>query len=277
MYNLSLARDVGWSRFVWRTFRRQLYKRVLKRDIPLRLPTGATVLLPPESSFTSEVVLTNGDVDWGAERIMAKHLGSDGVFLDVGAHFGYYSVYMRPLVAEVHAFEPDRRMIGNLRRNLGRFDRGFLHEVAVGDRSGRVRFTLRKRGELSGLQTEADSDGTAIEVDITTLDDFAEPLGLNVTGIKVDVEGADLQVLMGAKRLIERCQPLILAETRVDAAAFEWARLHHYEIHAAQGERHSRRRAFRRFDKPEEVWTKMIFFVPPRLAGRFRCCNEANV
>lgn len=271
MYNFDVARDIGWGPFVTRTLRRQFYKRVLRRNYAFRLPTGLEILLPPDNSFTSEVILTDANVDWGAEAEMARHLDPKGVFLDVGAHIGYYSLWMRPLVREVHAFEPDSRTLRHLRKNLDRQSGMHVHAEAVSDRPGKASFRLDRHAELSRMEaTTPGTEGNCAEVTVISLDEFAEPSQLAVTAIKIDVEGNDYLVLQGANRLVDRCQPLILTEAVADDALFRWAESHTYKVFATVCDRASGRRLFRGLTSPEQIWTKMLFLVPHRLLSEFR-------
>jgi len=269
MYNFDLARDIGWGPFVTRTLTRQFYKRVLRRDYAMRLPTGLEIILPPDNSFVSEVILTGANVDWGAEAEMARHLDAKGVFLDVGAHIGYYSLYMRPRVREVHAFEPDSRMLRHLRKNLDRYSGMHVHVEAVSDRPGKASFTLDQHAELSHMQAAGAAGANSTEVTVVSLDAFAEPSQLAVTGIKIDVEGNDYLVLQGANRLVDRCQPLILTEAVADGDLFRWAGGHAYGVYATVSDRTSGRRSFQRLVAPAQIWTKMLFLVPARLQLEF--------
>jgi len=130
----SQIKQHGALRFAARFVVRQFYKRILRRDYPYRLPTGLVLHCPPGNSFGSEVILSGADVDWGAEQILARFLEPHGAFIDVGAHIGYYSLYMRPLVREVHAFEPDRRNFVWLQRNCAGVAGVVTLPVAVSDR-----------------------------------------------------------------------------------------------------------------------------------------------
>lgn len=275
MYNFDLARDIGWGPFVTRTLTRQFYKRVLQRDYAMRLPTGLEIILPPDNSFVSEVILTGANVDWGAEAEMARRLDAKGVFIDVGAHIGYYSLYMRPRVREVHAFEPDSRMLRHLRKNLDRYSGMHVHVEAVSDRPGKASFTLDKHAELSRMESAGPAtEENRTEVTVVSLDEFAEPSQMAVTGIKIDVEGNDYLVLQGASRLVDRCQPLILAEAVADEKLFSWAKNHDYGVFATVCDRATGRRKFRRLTSPQQIWTKMLFLVPHRLLPEF--CSLAN-
>jgi hypothetical protein len=64
--------------------------------------------------------VTNADVDWGSEQLLFRLLSGKGAFLDVGAHIGYYSLYMLPRVETVDAFEPDPRVRALLEKTSAR-------------------------------------------------------------------------------------------------------------------------------------------------------------
>src|ERR1039458_4812003 len=87
--NIAFIKEVGLLRWASRTAIRQFYKRIIKRDHRMRLPTGEWINLPISDRSASEAFVTNADVDWGREKLLASLLSRKGVFLDVGAHIGY--------------------------------------------------------------------------------------------------------------------------------------------------------------------------------------------
>ena len=105
--NLEFVKEVGPFTWLRRTFVRQFSKRILGKDNSLKLPTGLRMRLPTASKFASEVFITGSKVDWGSEELFVNHLNASEVVLDVGANIGYYSLYVLPRTAAVHAFEPD--------------------------------------------------------------------------------------------------------------------------------------------------------------------------
>ena len=108
--NLQYIAEVGLFRFIARSLVRQFFKRVLRRGIVYRLPTGCRIYLPPENGGASEVYVTGASVDHGSEKIFLKYLDSDKDVIDVGANIGYYACLVSPCVRHVWAFEPDTRL-----------------------------------------------------------------------------------------------------------------------------------------------------------------------
>jgi len=127
------------------------------------------------------------------------------VVLDVGAHVGLFTMKARKAVGEnglVVAIEPEPKNAALLSENVR--SHGFKNVVVVkkaaGNHKGKVKLyvSLGSRGH-SLLPIRPSS----IDVDMDTLDNIAAELGLTrVDFIKIDVEGAELDVLKGAEKIL---------------------------------------------------------------------------
>jgi FkbM family methyltransferase len=157
----------------------------------------------------------NGTNDRLELEFISHNFEPAGVFLDVGANFGYYglSVAKTHPTATVYCFEPGPAAFGclstNIRRN--RLDNIDAIQAAVLDGERDVRITT----DTFGGDHLIDTSGRPYhEVQGFTLDGFADRTGLSrVDYIKIDVEGAELQVLRGAEQIIRRFAPIIQLET----------------------------------------------------------------
>jgi FkbM family methyltransferase len=253
-------------RWLARTAARQFYKRIAQRDHFMDLPTGERLCLPVLDRFASEAYITDADVDWGSERLLFSLLGKQGVFLDIGAHIGYYSLYMRPRAVAVYAFEPDPRLCPYLEKNLmGKRDVHILR-CAVGGAEGRASFVLEEDTELSHL-SNGPAPGTqrVIEVDVVTVDAFVRSRDLFVEAIKIDVQGFDTHVIEGALETLKTQQPVVLTEARPDRVLFDLALQASYAVFAFVRDARTRTRGFARLTKRPPGHTKMLFLVPERL------------
>jgi FkbM family methyltransferase len=152
-------------------------------------------------------------VDWNEMLAWKRALEPGSLFVDVGANVGLYTIWCIESGAEVIALEPSRiareRLLSNLKLN------GYRAEVvpaALGETEG----TLRLTSELDNqnhLLLSGDSDGVESEVvTVLTLDELAGDR--TIDGLKVDVEGAELLVMKGARRLLE--------ERRIKLIQLEW-------------------------------------------------------
>lgn len=259
--NIAFIREVGSARWVLRTFRRQLQKRVLRRAHTIVLPTGNRFGLPIDSSFASEVFVTGGDVDWGSEALLARMLIGTGCFLDIGANIGYYAVYFAPLVERVFAFEPDPRPRERLTANVAALPTVEAVALAAGRTSGSGVFALASRSELSHI---AGPDEPGVAVAVVSLDDFVIERAIRVAAIKTDVEGFDLDVLRGAVTILRDHRPLVLSELQPGPDVDAFARSIGYDVFAFARDRRSRVRSFVKVDEtnPAHLTFKMLFLVP---------------
>jgi len=237
----------------------------------MRLPTGEWMNLPIQDHFASEAFITNGDVDWGSEALLASLLNRKGALLDVGAHIGYYSLYMLPRVLSVYSFEPDPRVCVLLEDNVGGKNNVTVIPWAVGATKGRARFTLERDAEVSHLSADGEDAANQIVVDVVTIDEFVRSRALIVEAIKIDVEGHDTEVIQGALGVLKEQQPLVLTEARPDARLFELAHVVAYRVFAFVRHPRTRKKWMAELFADHAVPgdTKMLFLVPERLADEF--------
>jgi FkbM family methyltransferase len=163
-----------------------------------------------------------------------------GTVLDIGASYGLYTAALARAVGRdgtVHAFEPRPRSRRLLRLVRAAFPAGTvrLHPVALSDHHGEsVLVTPRRRlwrlpvpgrtflrdaetadGEDGYSYAWRDEFGGAAEVlvPVRRLDELAERIDLGgLCLVKIDVEGAELQVLAGAERTLAEHRPTIICE-----------------------------------------------------------------
>jgi FkbM family methyltransferase len=170
---------------------------------------------------SSDVVARNDakQIQFFLDRVRTGQL-----VLDVGAHYGEYAVLLAALVGpngRVISFEPDAAarpvLIANLALN-GFTDRVTVEGIAVFDssesrelfaRHGNAQSSLARSG-LGGSDSDADVERYSIET--IRLDDFLRQSGLGAPSyIKLDVEGAEINVLRGARETL-RSTAVIVCE-----------------------------------------------------------------
>jgi FkbM family methyltransferase len=136
-------------------------------------------------------------------------------FIDGGAHIGYLTLLASSCVGAsgaVHAFEPVSRTHDALTRNVAR-NRATnvrLNKVALGPRAGTLDLELPIDPEGEGIlawgATAIQAGRGSVErVPMTTLDAYAERAKLrSIRVLKLDLEGAELGALEGARDLLQR-------------------------------------------------------------------------
>lgn len=141
---------------------------------------------------------------------MLDTIRPDDVVFDVGANIGLISLllasgHIKPKA--IHAFEPEPRNAAALKRNIqlnNLESRVAAHELALADHEGTA--TLHVCGETGeGRHSLMDHDSLnrrSISIELTTMAAFAKREQVVPTFIKIDVEGAEMQVLFGMESLL---------------------------------------------------------------------------
>ena len=149
-------------------------------------------------------------------------LGPGGVFVDVGCSEGDFALIAARIVGpggRVVAFEPDPGNVGVIRDNvaLNGFAWVEVHPIALSDRDGEAElFRSSVSGWHSLLPGLEHRDRDVITVPVARLDSFALD---RLDMIKIDVEGAEVAVLEGARDSIARHRPVILLDTHPSLGA----------------------------------------------------------
>lgn len=137
--------------------------------------------------------------------------------LDIGANIGYYTMLSASLVGSsgsVTAIEPnaDSARLLEASRRANSFDNVFVLQVAAGRELG----LLVLHGSYGNVMTSAAPDDAAALINSTTVPSFRVddmiPRSKNIDFVKIDVEGAEYNALLGASELIRRCHPTIVSE-----------------------------------------------------------------
>ncbi len=133
-------------------------------------------------------------------RLLRDRTGRSHVMLDVGAHFGTSASYFDALGWTIYCFEPDPNNRAKLTQRFGTNPNVTIDVRAVSDRpaKGVTFFQSDESTGISGLHAFRDTHRAAGEVDVTTVGEAAQGLGLDrVDFLKIDVEGFDFSVLKG--------------------------------------------------------------------------------
>jgi FkbM family methyltransferase len=169
-------------------------------DVTVRIDPGVRHLVPHDS----EPALF---------RFIQQHVASGEIVLDVGSFLGIYAVL------EARRAGPNGRVIGleptpgsaSVARKHIAFnaDDGAhitLIEAAAGDSPGRATLYEYEEPYVNSLAAAVDVSGGATNrsVDVTTIDDVCDRLGIVPTFFRMDVQGAEFHALRGARTTIRR-------------------------------------------------------------------------
>jgi FkbM family methyltransferase len=190
----------------------------------------------------------SGNNELPVQQAMAEHLKAGSVFFDVGANVGFLTVLGAHLVGpggKVYAFEPVASNADYVRRNcrVNGFSQVRVLEAAVSNQCGQGQLNLAAYSggaALSSVEAPPDPAGTQM-VDLVTIDAAVERDGLAPPHlVKIDVEGAELEVLQGMSVTAKRHRPIVIVEVdagepeplrRKQAECEQWLRHHGYKVH----------------------------------------------
>jgi FkbM family methyltransferase len=147
-------------------------------------------------------------------KFLRDELQSDDTYIDVGAHIGIDAAFVAKLApaGTVVAFEPAPDTVAVLRDSVGRLDNVEVVPVALGDGAGTL--TLRTNPKWhpddAATRSSVGAGPPVCQAQLLRFDDWATDL-TRMDVIKIDVEGAELDVLKGMPQSLRRLQPRVVA------------------------------------------------------------------
>ncbi len=141
----------------------------------------------------------------------------DGLYIDAGSYNADFVTSLSEKVdvsnSKFYIFEPNKIFYDNIVNSLGNSFNYKAFNVALCDKEDRMRF-LKLQSSTSHLENKKYNayhdtvDSTIDYVDTKTLDSVVGDE--KVTGIKIDIEGSEASMLLGATNTIKRDKPIIL-------------------------------------------------------------------
>ena len=196
------------------------------REAPAaRLAGGIRMDLRPHDFIDGLVYFNNMDPEVG--RAIRERVRPGSCAWDVGANIGYYTLLLARAGGAVEAFEPDpdnrARLEANVRLN-GLDGSIRIHDLALADREGEgvLQTVAGDHGE-SSIAPRSIHDSARVRpraCRLATADALVASGRLRAPDfVKVDVEGAELLVLRGARSTIEAARPPLVCELNARAQA----------------------------------------------------------
>ena len=192
--------------------------------LPLKLIPNKTVLPIIQGTLKGKKWIKGSSINgcWlgtyelDKQVLFSKYVKPGMIVYDVGANVGFYTLLSSLLVNEmgkVYSFEPLPLNISTLKKHieLNKLRNVIVTEKAVSNKVSTVKFNFgdnRSAGFIS-------KDGQ-IEVDTISIDEFIRQDNPQPDLMKIDIEGAEYEALIGAKELLRRKKPVIFLATHSD-------------------------------------------------------------
>jgi len=154
-------------------------------------------------------------------KFIIHHIKSNDVFFDIGTHHGFYTLLVHVIskgAAKIHAFEPSKIHYNILKRNIQNKKNIYINNLALYSQEGCIEF-YESMLENSSVNTRffnsvAEESGSLkfskIKVSTLTLDRYCQRNYVIPTLLKIDVEGAEYDVLLGGEETIKYFPTIIM-------------------------------------------------------------------
>jgi len=220
MQHRQVSGIIGWLKVKLRSihFIRKIVRRwTRRRDIRIAGGVGAGLRFNIAGSSPEYAAGSN---ELPVQNTLASHLRAGDVFFDIGANIGFFTTIAARLVGpqgKVCAFEPVPGNVAALKHNLALndFKNVQIFPCAVSNQTGTGELMLADWMGGASLSTAAappDLKGM-MTVDLITIDELVmQKKVVPPALVKIDVEGAEEEVLKGMTTTIRVHQPVIIYE-----------------------------------------------------------------
>lgn len=216
---------------IWRVqeavkfLREQAERYSTARTWTLTAPNGRTIKFPLTSASAIAFKEMAGQYTPYYEKslvdFLLARLGPGNVFVDIGANVGYVSAFAATSGAAVYAVEIQRSLIPLIEQlaTINGFD--LIRPLHMGISSGSGLSMIWRTGNNFGAGLEGETNRTIADEPQSIADDFVPMMTLDdafageamlPTIVKVDVEGHEIDVIQGARRLIEQRRTTFVVE-----------------------------------------------------------------
>jgi FkbM family methyltransferase len=166
----------------------------------------------------------NLEYDRLTKLVIKKVLNSDSNAVDIGCHKGEILADILKYAPQGmhYGFEPIPSFYNDLKLEFK--NRATIYPYALSDKSGDTIFNYVKNAPAySGINKRKyaidNPEIEEIKVELKKLDDLITE-DIKIKFIKIDVEGAELGVLRGAKEILKRDKPLVIFECGLGASDY---------------------------------------------------------
>ena len=194
---------------------------LLNPEYDVRLFNGAIMKVNLREEV-SRIIFLNSIYENGLSRFFVDFLKLNNIVIDVGAHYGYFSILAAGLVGnmgEVHSFEPTPSTASFLQKNIRGYPQATVHCVAVGEDEGHIDFNDYgvNYSAFNSMYGARKGDGklqpiNCSQVPVTTLDAFCSRTNVKPDIVKIDVESSEMLVLNGMQTVLKTNRPVVVIE-----------------------------------------------------------------
>lgn len=175
-------------------------------EMTVALPAGMDLYLLGCKTHDSEIRLT---------RFLLNYIQPGDTIADVGAHFGFFSLLAARIAGpegKVFSLEPAPQNFRVLQQNTIPFTNIRAEQIVIGQSEGMAAFwefppLYSEYNTMNLKAVPAHLKGQKIELPCISLDAFAAQHGIRPQMVKIDVEGAEWEVVQGMEAMLQSDTP----------------------------------------------------------------------
>lgn len=161
-----------------------------------------------------------GEYEKGTNRILAKYVKDTDIVIEAGANIGSESLLISKQLTTGHlyCFEPNPYTFERLKINLSinELENVSAYDYALGETDSQINFHIYPKGFCNaGMSSKYMETRDTIKINVVqqTLDTFVAQNNITkVDFIKMDIQGAEMDMINGSAKTIERFKPTIFTE-----------------------------------------------------------------
>lgn len=202
-------------------------------DITIRFVNGKSILRtrdgrqfnysPAKAASKLYTIPHTGLFEPNETQYLSTLIEHDWVCFDIGACFGWYTTLFSMRCEDVHAFEPvrDNYECANDNIRLNNCRNVTLNQLALGNESA-TRSIFIPQTQVSGSLRPHSERGKqrTTQIEVTTLDAYVSQHNISqIDLIKADIEGGEMDMLLGASNSLARFKPTLMLEIQAHSLA----------------------------------------------------------
>jgi FkbM family methyltransferase len=148
-------------------------------------------------------------------EFVKKIIKKNDIILDIGANIGYYTLIFAKLVGDlgkVFSFEPESENFKILKKNveINGYNNVILEQKIVSNTNGKSTLYVSEKAGSHRIY-KPDNYVESLEIECISMDNYIEKNNIKkINFIKIDVEGAELNVLQGIQKILDSNENIIL-------------------------------------------------------------------
>ena len=166
----------------------------------------------PENGYVDKCIYAFGGYEKDLIEKVIPYIKKDSIVFDIGANIGQHSIIFSLFSKDVYSFEPNTKIFNQFFSSVkeNNIENIHLENVGIGE-NNEIRELYINPNNVGNSSVIADERFDHLTIKLKNLESYVEDLK-SVDFVKIDVEGFELDVILGNKAFFEKFRPIIWLE-----------------------------------------------------------------